>query len=107
MGDLATCLTGDIGNGALVPVYTSVRRPVSHLSRRAEQSKPSFHDSVIFPLSSASLKPPAPELSAFSSSSVPSLPPFKMSGAHGNTLLSIAAKTTTNGKFPSVISAQL
>lgn len=76
MEDLATCLTGGFGNGALVPAYAFVRRSVSCLFGLPEQSKPSFHHSAIFLLSTASLKPPVLELYAFSSSSVPSLRPF-------------------------------
>lgn len=86
---------------SIAPVYASIQRPVSCLSRPAEWSNPSFHDSTTFPFSTASLNPPAPALSAFSSSSAPVEP----SGAHGSALRSAAAKPTTNGKFPSVISA--
>lgn len=75
-GSCYLCYWGGVGNGALLPVYAFVLRSVSCLSELAEKSKPPFHDSAIFFLCTASLKPPAPELSAFSSSSVPSLHPF-------------------------------
>lgn len=63
------------GNGVLMLAYAFAHLPLVQ-ARRPSRSKPSFHDSAIFLLSTASLKRLAPELSAFSSSSVPSLHPF-------------------------------